>query len=270
MVAEHENQSPLFAEIDWNGRNIQLEYQWVGVKKSDQPVVVFLHEGLGSVSLWKDFPEQFCSRNGFSGLVFSRYAYGRSTARPAAERFPVDFMQRQAFEVLPLFFKKIGLEKPWLFGHSDGGSIALLYAARYPDMVSGIVVVAPHIFVEDMTVAAIGVARETYLQQGLRERLARHHDDVDSAFWGWNDVWLDPEFRSWNIEAYLPSIACPMLAVQGEDDEYGTLAQITGIQDQVAQAVLQVIPQCGHSPHRDQAEVLSNKAGQFIKAVQQM
>lgn len=267
MLAADANKQIQFARLDWNGRPINLEYQWVGVKQSAYPVVVFLHEGLGSIALWKDFPEQFCCRHGFTGLVFSRYAYGQSTRRPAGERFPVDFMQRQAREVLPLFLRQVGVERPWLFGHSDGGSIALLYAAQYPDQVSGIVVAAPHIFVEDMTVAAIRVAREAYLGGGLRERLARYHDDIDSAFWGWNDVWLDPEFRTWNIESQLSGIRCPVLAVQGEDDEYGTLAQIGGIQKKVPHAVLQVIPRCGHSPHRDQPDALSTEAGKFIKTV---
>ncbi|MFZ6645948.1 alpha/beta fold hydrolase [Undibacterium sp. TJN25] len=263
-AAERDRQSR-FAELSWRGQLLSLEYQWVGVNESAFPVIVFLHEGLGSISLWKDFPEQFCRRHGFTGLVFSRYGYGQSTARPAEDRFPVDFMQQQAADVLPGFLQQLGVEKPWLFGHSDGGSIALLYAARFPDAVSGIVVVAPHIFVEDMTVAAIREAREAYLTGGLRERLARYHSDVDSAFWGWNDVWLDPEFRWWNIEDRLHTITCPVLAAQGEDDEYGTLAQIGGIQEKVPHTVLQVIPQCGHSPHRDQPEALGSKAAQFIK-----
>jgi pimeloyl-ACP methyl ester carboxylesterase len=266
MLAEQDKRVQ-FADLIWRDRPISLEYQWVGARQSAYPVVVFLHEGLGSISLWKDFPEQFCSRHGFTGLVFSRYAYGRSTPRPVGERFPVDFMQQQAVDVLPLFLQQLGIEKPWLFGHSDGGSIALLYAAQFPDRLSGIVVVAPHIFVEDMTVAAIAEAREIYLGGGLRERLARYHGDVDSAFWGWNDVWLDPEFRSWNIEDRLATIRCPVLAVQGEDDEYGTLAQIGGIQKKVAHTVLHVIPQCGHSPHRDQPDALSTEAGNFIKTV---
>ncbi|WP_394778866.1 alpha/beta fold hydrolase [Undibacterium sp.] len=272
-----------FAELSWRGQPLRLEYQWVGVSESAFPVVVFLHEGLGSVSLWKDFPEQFCRHHGFKGLVFSRYGYGQSTARPADDRFPVDFMQQQAVDVLPGFLQHIyclqqqavdvlpgflqqlGVKKPWLFGHSDGGSIALLYAAQFPDDVSGIVVVAPHIFVEEMTVAAIRDAKNVYQGGILRERLARYHSDVDSAFWGWNDVWLDPEFFHWNIEDRLSNISCPVLAVQGEDDEYGTLAQIIGIQKKVPHTVLQVIPQCGHSPHRDQPEALIEKAGQFIK-----
>lgn len=264
-ITTERDQPIQFAELSWRGQPLSLEYQSVGVSESAFPVVVFLHEGLGSVSLWKDFPEQFCHRHGFKGLVFSRYGYGQSTARPAADRFPVDFMRQQAVDVLPGFLQQLGVEKPWLFGHSDGGSIALLYAAQFPNDVSGIVVVAPHIFVEEMTVAAIREAKEIYQGGVLRERLARYHRDVDSAFWGWNDVWLNPEFFHWNIEDRLPTISCPVLAVQGEEDEYGTLAQIIGIQKKVPHTVLQVIPQCGHSPHRDQPEALITRAGQFIK-----
>ncbi|MDY7578412.1 alpha/beta hydrolase [Herbaspirillum sp. RTI4] len=252
------------AHIQWREREIALEYQWVGAEKSDYPVVVFLHEGLGSIALWKDFPQQFCAQHGLKGLVFSRYGYGNSTPRPADERFPVDFMHQQAREVLPLFFKEVGVTSPWLFGHSDGGSIALLYAAFSPEQVSGIVVVAPHIFVEQMTVEAIAEARQAYLEQGLRGRIARYHTDVDSAFWGWNDVWLDPAFRSWDIEALLPAIRCPVLAVQGDQDEYGTMAQIQGIQQQVPHTVLSTLTGCGHSPHREQAEALSFIAANFI------
>ena len=253
-----------FVTITWRGAPLSLEYQWVGASESDYPVVVFLHEGLGSIGLWKDFPEQLCSRNGFTGLVFSRYGYGRSTPRPANERWPVTFMHAQAEEVLPAFLAALGIEKPWLFGHSDGGSIALLHAARFPEAVSGIVVAAPHIFVEDRTVASIEQARETYLSTDLRARLGRYHADPDSAFWGWNDIWLDPAFRAWNIEDRLPHIRCPVLAVQGEDDEYGTLEQIRGIQKKAPQTRLLILPRCGHSPHRDQPEALIQEVARFI------
>ena len=253
-----------FAEITWHDAPLRLEYQWVGAIESDHPVVVFLHEGLGSVALWKDFPQQFCSQNGFTGLVFSRYSYGQSTPRPPQERWPVSFMHAQAHEVLPALLAELGIQKPWLFGHSDGGSIALLYAARFPDAVTGIIVAAPHIFVEDITIASIEQARATYLSTELRARLGRYHADPDSAFWGWNDIWLDPAFRAWNIEDRLPLISCPVLAVQGEDDEYGTLGQIRGIRKKVPQTQLLVLPQCGHSPHRDQPQALTQEAARFI------
>jgi pimeloyl-ACP methyl ester carboxylesterase len=253
---------PAFANLIWHGAPLRLEYQWVGVADSTHPVVVFLHEGLGSIALWKDFPDQFCRAGGFRGLVFSRNGYGRSTPRPHDQRWPVDFMHRQAWEVLPALLADLGIERPWLFGHSDGGSIALLHAARFP--VSGLVVVAPHIIVEDISVASIAEARTAYLDGGLRERLARYHDDIDSAFWGWNDIWLDPAFRAWDIRQHLAAIEVPLLAIQGEDDEYGTLEQIYGIARLAPQTRLLVLPQCGHSPHRDQPERLTQEAAQFM------
>jgi pimeloyl-ACP methyl ester carboxylesterase len=173
-------------------------------------------------------------------------------------------MHEQAHEVLPALFSQLQIERPWLFGHSDGGSIALLHAAQFPDRVSGIIVAAPHIFVEDISVESIRLAREAYLQKGLRERLARFHGDVDSAFWGWNDIWLDPAFRSWNIEQELPRIACPILVIQGEDDEYGTLEQIAGIKRKAPQTELLILPRCGHSPHRDQPQATAEAAAKFI------
>jgi pimeloyl-ACP methyl ester carboxylesterase len=253
-----------FANLSWRGAPLRLEYEWVGVPDSAHPTVVFLHEGLGSIALWKDFPDQFCRAGGFRGLVFSRYGYGRSTPRPHGERWGVDFMHRQAWEVLPALFAELGIERPWLFGHSDGGSIALLHAARFPDAVSGLVVAAPHTLVEDISVSSIAEARAAYLAGGLRERLARYHDDIDSAFWGWNDIWLDPAFRAWDIREQLPAIKVPVLAVQGEDDEYGTLEQIYGIARLAPQTRLLVLPQCGHSPHRDQSERLTQEAAQFM------
>jgi len=255
-----------FAHIEWRGRPVRVEYQRIAPEREDAPVVVFLHEGLGSVAMWKDFPQQLCERGGFRGIVFSRPTYGRSTPRAQNEVWDVDFMHRQAHEVLPAFFDAIGLanEKPWLFGHSDGGSISLLYAARFPDRVSGLVVLAPHLFVEDVTVANIELARKAYLETDMPQRLGRYHDDVDSAFWGWNRIWLHPPFRDWNIESELDTIRCPVLAVQGIDDEYGTLAQIRGIAARVDGCELLEIPQCGHSPHRDQPDRVIVAATSFI------
>ncbi|VTU12822.1 2-hydroxy-6-oxononadienedioate/2-hydroxy-6-oxononatrienedioate hydrolase [Variovorax sp. SRS16] len=254
-----------FAAIRWRGKEVGIEYVRIAPERTDAPLVVFLHEGLGSVAMWKDFPERLCEAGGLRGLVFSRPGYGRSTPRAADEVWDVDFMHRQAHEVLPAFFGAIGLaEKPWLFGHSDGASIALLYAARFPERVAGLVVLAPHIFVEDMTVANIEEARKAYVSTDLPQKLGRYHDDVDSAFWGWNRIWLHPPFRQWNIEAELGTIRCPVLAMQGMDDEYGTLAQIRGIAARVPQTELLEIPNCGHSPHRDQPEQAIVAAISFI------
>lgn len=256
--------------ISWNARCIDLEYAWVGPLQAAQgPLVVFLHEGLGSISMWRDFPERFCAANGLTGLVFSRYGYGRSTPRPQEEPLQPDYLHRQAWEALPTFFAALGIERPWLLGHSDGGSIALLYAARFPQQVSGIIVMAPHIFVEDITIAGIRAARDAFASTDLEQRLARHHIDARSVFFGWNDGWLRPAFRAWNIEDELPKIACPILAIQGEDDEYGSLEQIRGIARSNAGTTLLELPQCGHSPHRDQPDQLIAEAGAYIRRHQQ-
>ena len=251
-----------FAALDWRGRPLRLEYQWVGDAAAAIPPVVFLHEGLGSIAMWKDFPERLCAEHGLRGLVFSRYGYGRSTRKPPDERWTPAFMHAQAHEVLPLLFAQLGIERPWLFGHSDGASIALLYAAKFDP--TGVVVVAPHIFVEDVSIASIEQARDAYASTDLRARLARYHDDPDSAFRGWNDIWLDPAFRAWRIDTEIDTIRSPVLAVQGAQDEYGTLAQIRGIQARLPKTRLCVIPKCGHSPHRDQPALLSSEAGRFI------
>jgi len=252
------------ASIAWRGRTLRIETTWVGAEASHHPPVVFLHEGLGSVAMWKDFPARLCEAHGLRGLVFSRYGYGRSTPRPVDERWTPEFMHQQAHEVLPALFAALGIERPWLFGHSDGGSIALLYAARFDKQVAGVVTVAPHLFVEEVSIASIEKAREAYATTDLRGRLARYHDDPDSAFRGWNDVWLSPAFRDWNIEAEIATIRCPVLAVQGEDDEYGTLEQIRAIARRLPKTRLFVIPKCGHSPHRDQPELLADNAARFI------
>jgi pimeloyl-ACP methyl ester carboxylesterase len=179
-----------------------------------------------------------------------------------------NFMHRQAFEVLPALLDAVGVDaaadRPWLFGHSDGGSIALLHAARWPERVAGTIVLAPHILVEDLSIASIEQARIAYETTDLRQRLARHHDDPDSAFRGWNDIWLDPAFRRWSIENELAGLSGPLLAVQGLDDEYGTLEQIHGIARRLPQTELLELPDCGHSPHRDQPAALVQAVVAFV------
>jgi pimeloyl-ACP methyl ester carboxylesterase len=248
------------------GRDMTIECQWIAPDKTGSDLLVFLHEGLGSTSMWKDWPALACAAAGCRGLVFSRYGYGASTPRPHDEKWPVDFMHSQAQDALPALFRALGLEdeRPILFGHSDGGSIALLYAAMYPDRVKAIAVAAPHIFVEDVTISNIEQAREAYLSTDLPRKLGRYHQDPDSAFWGWNDIWLNPAFRAWNIESWLDKIKCPVLAIQGEDDEYGTLEQIRGIQRLAPQTELCIIPDCGHSPHRDQPDTVIGSVSAFI------
>lgn len=256
-----------FATLDWCGRPVQVEYQWIAPERCSAPLLVFLHEGLGSVAMWKDFPRQLCEAGGFRGLVFSRPGYGRSTPRAPGEAWGVDFMHRQAREVLPAFFEAVGVtECPWLFGHSDGASIALLYASMFPQRVSGLVVLAPHILVEDVTLQNIELARDAYRATDLPQKLGRYHDDPDSAFWGWNGVWLDPAFRAWNIEAELAAVRAPVLAVQGLNDEYGTLAQIHGIAARVPGTQLLELPDCAHSPHRDRPQDVMAATIAFVAA----
>jgi pimeloyl-ACP methyl ester carboxylesterase len=256
---------PSFADLDIDGRSHRLEYAWISAERSDAPVIVFLHEGLGSLTMWREYPQALCAAAGARGLVYSRYGYGRSTPRPATEKWSVEFMHAQAEVVLPALFEALGIEDPpWLFGHSDGGSIALLHAAANPGGVAGLVVVAPHVFVEDVSVASIEQARDAYAATDLRQRLARYHADPDSAFHGWKDIWLDPAFRAWNIEDRLPQIHCPVLAVQGEDDEFGTMAQIDAIARLVPHARVLRLPACGHSPHRDQPVALTGAVVAFL------
>ena len=261
-------QAAQFIDIAWAGRPVRIEHQWINRDKRGAPLMVFLHEGLGSVSMWRDFPQRLCAATGCRGLVYSRPGYGRSTPRAAEEAWNMDFMHRQAREVLPALLDALGIDtatdKPWLLGHSDGGSIALLYAACYPQRIAGTIVLAPHILVEDLSVSSIAKARTAYLETDLRQRLSRHHDDPDSAFWGWNDIWLRPDFRHWSIESEISAIACPLLAVQGLDDEYGTLEQIRGIARRVPQTQLLELPDCGHSPHRDQPDKLIAAISAFI------
>ena len=258
-----------FVSIGWAGRAVSIEHAWIAPERRAAPLLVFLHEGLGSLSMWRDFPARLCHALGWRGLVYSRPGYGRSTPRKADEVWAPDFLHRQADELLPALLQALDIDssrdKPWLFGHSDGGSIALLYAAHHGRRIAGAVVLAPHTLVEDLSLASIEQAREAYLHGELRQRLARHHDDPDSAFWGWNRIWLDPGFRGWSIEAELVNIQCPLLAVQGLDDEYGTLAQIHSIARHVPQARLLELAHCGHSPHRDQADALTVAVQGFLE-----
>ena len=256
-----------FVDIRWRDRTVRIEHAWINAPLRHRPLLVFLHEGLGSVSMWREFPQTLCDAAQLRGLVFSRPGYGESTPRAKDEHWGVDYLHRQAHEVLPSLFEILKLEEPpWLFGHSDGGSIALLYAARFPDAPAGVVVMAPHIKVEAVSLRGIQATRDAYLGTDLPQRLARHHADADSAFWGWNDIWLKPAFRDWNIEGELGAIRCPVLAVQGLGDEYGTLEQIRGIARRVPQTRLLELPDCGHSPHRDQAGRVIEAVCEFIAA----
>lgn len=259
--------APAFADIRADGRDLRLEYEWIAGPRADAPLLVFLHEGLGSVSMWRDVPRDLCAATGMRGLVYSREGYGRSTPRAPDEHWPVEFMHRHARVVLPALLEALAVDAPvWLFGHSDGGSIALLYAAAFPERVHGVIAVAPHIMVEPVSIASIEAAREAYARGDLKSRLARHHDDPDSAFHGWNDVWLAPAFRNWTIEADLAQITCPVLAMQGVEDAYGTMAQIDGIAQRVPHAQLVKIARAGHAPFRDRPEPFTAAVAAFLEA----
>jgi pimeloyl-ACP methyl ester carboxylesterase len=261
-----------FVELPWRERRVRIELQRIAPAhaRGDAPLMVFLHEGLGSLAMWRDFPQRLCDAAGVHGLVYSRPGYGRSTPRAPDEHWGVDFMHHQGHEVLPALLDALhidGTRRPlWLLGHSDGGSIALLHAARFAHQVSGVIVMAPHVSVEDKAVSSIRQARDNYLHTDLKQRLARYHDDVDSAFWGWNDIWLHAPFKHWNIEAEVAPIRCPLLALQGTDDEYGTLEQIHAIARLVPHAELVELPQCGHSPQRDQPERVIDEVQRFVAA----
>jgi pimeloyl-ACP methyl ester carboxylesterase len=258
-----------FVDIDWGGRRVRIEHAWVGSGDALAPLVVFLHEGLGSLAMWKEFPALLCDAIGARGLVYSRPGYGRSTPREVEEAWDVDFLHRQAEDVLPALLHALDIDvarkRPWLFGHSDGASIALLYAARHSQHLGGVVVLAPHIMVEDLSIESIAQARTAFLETDLRKKLAKDHEDPDRAFWRWNRIWLHPPFREWSIEEEIATIACPLLAVQGLDDEYGTLEQIRGIARRVPQARLLELPDCGHSPHRDQPDALIAAVRSFFQ-----
>jgi pimeloyl-ACP methyl ester carboxylesterase len=230
----------------------QLEYVWHGPPPNEAPTLVFLHEGLGCVSMWLDFPRQVAEATGCGALVYSRAGYGNST-RAALPR-PVTFMHDEALVTLPQILRATGVQEAILVGHSDGGSIALIYAGSgKADLLRGLVLEAPHVFVEDISVASIRRADERFQRGELRQALQRHHgSNVDEAFNGWSKIWLDPAFRSWNITSYLRNIRVPVLVIQGENDEYGTNQQVEAIRTGCAGKVLSLsLADCGHSPHKD-------------------
>jgi pimeloyl-ACP methyl ester carboxylesterase len=209
-----------------------------------KPSLVLLHEGLGSVGLWRGFPERLATATNSRTIAFSRYGHGQSDA-PPKPRTPT-FMHEEALEVLPELVAKLGIHEPLLVGHSDGASIALIYAAQHP--VTAVVAIAPHVFVEDMCLAEIRQTKQTFETTELRERMGRHHRDPDAAFYGWNDVWLHPEFPRWNIEDELPAIRAPLLLIQGTKDQYGTMAQLNSIEQRANGPVTRVHLDCQHSP----------------------
>jgi len=243
----------------------RIEYEHIAVAGRRRPTLVFLHEGLGSVAMWRDFPGRLAHATNCDAFIYSRYGYGRS--EPLAAAHTVRYMHDEALVALPKLLDGWGVERPILVGHSDGGSIALIHAGGSGRAVMGLVLMAPHVLVEDISVASIAAARMAYETTDLRTRLARYHADVDSAFRGWNDIWLHPDFRAWNIEEYLPRVTCPVLAIQGADDEYGTMDQLARIERGVADTDLVALSDCRHSPHRDQPEAVIEVVRRFIDRV---
>jgi pimeloyl-ACP methyl ester carboxylesterase len=231
-----------------------------------RPTLVFLHEGLGSVAMWRDFPAKLARATGAPAIVYSRLGYGRSD--PIRAPREVRYMHEEALMILPALRQKLALDDVVLVGHSDGASIALIHAGSGGFPVRALVLEAPHVFVEDTSIAGIEAARDAYATTDLPKRLARYHEDVESAFRGWNDTWLAPAFRAWNIEEYLASVRSPVLAIQGEDDHYGTLAQVDAIERGIAGSFEKlVLKNCGHSPHRDQEQAVLAAMADFIARV---
>lgn len=241
----------------------KLEYRRIGAAHPQAPTLVFLHEGLGSIGQWRDFPERIAAATGLSAVVYARSGHGQSDVLPQPHR--VDFMHREALESLPELLRLLAIDRPILVGHSDGASIALIYAGSGHPL-RGLVAMAPHVFVEDISVAGIAAAKQAFEHTDLPQKLARHHRDARRTFYGWNDIWLAPAFRSWNIESFLPGVKCPLLVIQGYDDEYGTMAQVDAIARQAGGEVEALkLEQCGHSPHKDQPEVVARAVVGFLR-----
>jgi pimeloyl-ACP methyl ester carboxylesterase len=243
----------------------RIEYERIEIARAPRPPLVFLHEGLGSVAMWRDFPGRVAHATGCDAVVYSRHGYGRSDPL-TAPRTP-RYMHDEALVALPELLERLAIDRPILVGHSDGGSIALIHAGAGGRPLTGVVTLAAHVMVEDISIASIAAARSAYAATDLRARLSRYHADVDSAFLGWNRIWLAPEFRDWNVEAYLPRISCPVLAIQGADDEYGTMEQMRRIGAQVPDVELLALQDCRHSAHRDQPRAVIEAITRFVDRV---
>jgi len=245
--------------VEVDGTSIEVA-RWA--RDSKPTPIVMLHEGLGSVSTWGDFPDELAQRTGANVTAYSRAGYGRSTV--VREPFGVDYMHREA-DLLPTILDRLDLERAILFGHSDGASIALICAARYPERVAALVLEAPHVFVEDLTIASIAKITADYPHnERLRAGLARHHQDPDATFARWSGIWLNPDFRAWDITGLLPRVGAPVLVLQGRDDEYGTPAQVDAIAGAVPAAQTELFAGCRHAPHRDARAAVLDRTASFV------
>jgi pimeloyl-ACP methyl ester carboxylesterase len=246
--------------------DLRLEYRDYPSAVYGRPVLLLLHEGLGCVAMWRDFPEKLAAVTGCRVIVWSRAGYGGSQAYSEART--ARYLHREAEEALPAFLEALNIKRPLLIGHSDGGSIALIFAGVFPDVPLAVAVIAPHEFVEEESLTGIRLARTAWETTDLPKKLARyHHDQTERVFLDWNDCWLSPEFRDWNIESYLLNIRCPVLAIQGEDDEYATLRQIDLIAEKVSGTQLLKLQNCGHTPHRDQEIPVLDALRYFVNRV---
>jgi pimeloyl-ACP methyl ester carboxylesterase len=260
--AKHKQRRSRAGTLEVTVQGHRLEVQRIPGRGRHATELVFLHEGLGSISHWKSFPARVAAATGFPAVVYSRYGSGNSDL--LEEPRPVTFMHDEALKALPELLAKLNLEAPILIGHSDGASIALIYAGVH-NRVRGLVLLAPHVFVEDLTLKSIAEAKVKFETTNLPEKLARHHRDAARTFWGWNSIWLHPDFRRWNIEEYLPRITCPILVIQGLDDQYGTMAQPEAIARQ-SRGPVEVLrlADCGHSAHRDHPDAVLERIAQFV------
>lgn len=242
----------------------RLEYRWIGPGPGEAPTIVFLHEALGSVSTWRDFPARLAKDSGCSALVYSRTGHGGSGALSGlrSERY----LHEEALDVLPAVLAHFQLSDVVLFGHSDGASISIIYSGAQPGALRGLILEAPHVFVEEAAQGGILRAIEAYETTTLRERLSRHHGEgTDTLFRAWAEIWLRPSFRGWNIEEYLLSLTCPVLVIQGEDDHYGTLRQVDAVVSQVRGTARRlVLPKCGHAPHSERRDEVLTAAAEFM------
>jgi len=244
-----------------------LNYEWIGSGAAGRPALVFLHEGLGSVRQWRDFPLKVSQATGCRALVYDRYGYGASDVLLEKKR-TTQFMHDEALRALPELLRELKIENPVLVGHSDGASIALIHAGA-GFKVKAVVAMAPHVFIEPLCLKSIDKAAVAFESTDLKDRLGRYHRDARKTFYGWADVWLDPGFTSWDIrEDYLPKIECPVLAIQGEDDEYGTMAQLDDTKRRVRRCELLKLKACGHSPFRDRPDQVLAATKRFLEQVE--
>jgi pimeloyl-ACP methyl ester carboxylesterase len=244
-----------------------LEYRMIGPSPEQAPTIVMLHEGLGSAALWGDFPETLQAATGAGVFVYSRAGYGASTSVKLPR--PLDYMHVEALDVLPKLLDAIGFRRGLLVGHSDGASIAAIYAGSHQDhRVQGMALIAPHFIVEDISVTSIAEIKTAYETTNLKEKLARWHKDVDNAFYGWNGAWLDPKFRTWDISEFLAYIRVPIAILQGVDDQYGTMRQVEIAREECYCPVdVTLIPGAGHQPHREAPGATLDAISEFANAV---